>query len=229
MAHLNCSIVIPAPVIDTYDFFTDPSGLPSLLKGKVDVDIENASADLQKGSEYCYIMTRAGISQYVRFRVEETSRGNFLTYRQIEGIFRKWVHTQKFSPHGSNQTLVTDTVDYELPFGLLGHLLDDIIFKRDLSEILQLRLQRGLAHFENLSDNEASPAKGPEKSSGDSVKKNSRAKIKKQKVQQTDEETESIGFESKSSAQPRVEVGDHQSTELATTEKATDDQNHPSR
>jgi ligand-binding SRPBCC domain-containing protein len=150
MAHINCSFVVPAPIKETFEFLTDPKRVPFLLAGKVDVEIENAEADLVKGSEFSYLMTRAGISQYLRFRVEEVSRGNSLTYKQTEGIYRRWIHTQKFSSHGRNQTLVTDIVDYELPFGFMGHLLDDLFFRKDLTKILQGRLVKAADHFRGL-------------------------------------------------------------------------------
>lgn len=165
MAHLTCSLVIPAPVKETFEFFTDPLRIPSLLEDKLEVEVENGGAELQKGAEYSYLMTRAGISQYVRFRVEDLSRGNFLTYRQIEGIFRQWVHTQKFSPHGRNQTLITDIVDYELPFGLIGHLLDDLLFRKDLLNILQRRLHKGFHHFSGLYTNNESMSESAETTS----------------------------------------------------------------
>ncbi len=141
MAHINESYIIPAPIKETFDLLTNPLKLPHLLKGKIDVEIQNGAKELNSGAEFVFLMTRLGISQYVRFRIDDLSRGNWLTYRQVEGLFRKWVHTLKFSPHGRNQTLVTDIVDYELPFGFLGHLLDDMIFHRDLHNILRARLQ----------------------------------------------------------------------------------------
>ncbi|MCC7405379.1 MAG: hypothetical protein IT288_13355 [Bdellovibrionales bacterium] len=109
---------------------------------------------MQKGAEFTYLMTRVGISQQVRFRVEDVTRGTALVYRQTEGVFRKWVHTQKFTTHGKNETLVTDVVDYELPFGLVGHLLDDLLFRRDLRRILEDRLKKAVFHFQGLHQGE---------------------------------------------------------------------------
>jgi ligand-binding SRPBCC domain-containing protein len=154
MAHLNCSLVVPGPIKEVYDYLCDPKRVPQLLEGHVEVEVLNAEPDLQKGAEFTYLMTRVGISQQVRFRVEEVTRGTTLVYRQTEGVFRKWVHTQKFSTHGKNETLVTDVVDYELPFGLVGHLLDDLLFRRDLRRILEDRLKKAVFHFQGLHQGE---------------------------------------------------------------------------
>ncbi|MCB0385885.1 MAG: hypothetical protein KDD43_10875, partial [Bdellovibrionales bacterium] len=137
MAHLNCSLVIPGPIKEVFDFLCDPRRVPHLLEGRIDVEVVNAEPELQKGAEFTYLMTRVGISQQVRYRIEDLTRGTVMTYRQTEGVFRKWVHTQKFSTHGKNETLVTDVVDYELPFGLVGHVLDDLVFRKDLRQILE--------------------------------------------------------------------------------------------
>ena len=154
MAHLNCSLVVPGPIKEVFDFLCYPRRVPYLLDAKVEVEIVNADPELHRGAEFTYLMTRMGISQQVRFRVEEMTKGTVLIYRQTEGVFRKWVHTQKFSTHGRNETLVTDVVEYELPFGLVGHLLDDLLFRKDLRFILDSRLKKAAIHFQGLYQGE---------------------------------------------------------------------------
>ena len=48
----------------------------------------------------------------------------------------------KFEDHGEGYTLVTDLVDYTLPFGILGNLSDDLFVKSDMTRILRSRLER---------------------------------------------------------------------------------------
>jgi hypothetical protein len=53
----------------------------------------------------------------------------------------------KFEEHGPTQTLVTDIVEYEIPFGILGKLADDFFIRHDLKNILEHRLNRGILRF----------------------------------------------------------------------------------
>jgi ligand-binding SRPBCC domain-containing protein len=94
------------------------------------------------------MMTRFGLSQSIRFRIEDVLRGSRLSYRQSEGIFSSWNHTMKFEEHGEHFTLVTDIVDYQVPLGIFGHLADDLILKSDMNRVLSQRLGKAKEHFE---------------------------------------------------------------------------------
>jgi len=103
---------------------------------------------LKRGNEVHFVMTRFGLSQSIRFRIEDVLRGSRLTYRQAEGVFAGWTHTMKFDEHGESATLVTDLVDYQVPLGLFGHLADDLLLKSDMNRVLTGRLMKAKEHFE---------------------------------------------------------------------------------
>ena len=147
MAHLQISELIPASRMDVFDYLTDPSQLPTLLDPLIDVKVLTPDVPLKRGNEVHFMMSRYGLSQSIRFRIEDILRGSRLTYRQSEGVFASWTHTLKFEDHGDNGTLVTDLVDYRVPLGLFGHLADDLLLKRDMNRLLQKRLEKAKAHF----------------------------------------------------------------------------------
>ncbi len=96
---------------------------------------------LDKGDEFQVELTRFGLAQNFRFLVEECSLQK-MVYRQLDGIFKHWLHRMSIEPHGPEQSLLTDRVDYGLPLGLFGHLANDLFFREDLNRILQDRLDR---------------------------------------------------------------------------------------
>jgi len=147
MAHLQISQLIPAPRFEAFDYLASPGNLPFLLKPAIEVQVKNDDVPLKRGAEFHFLMTRYGLSQNVRIRIEDLLRGSRLTYRQVEGLFANWTHTMKFEDHGEEATLVTDVIDYQMPFGLLGFLADDLIVKRDMTAILEARLQKAKEHF----------------------------------------------------------------------------------
>ncbi len=147
MAHLQVSQLIPASRLLTFDFLTNPKELPSLLEPAIEVEVLTPEIPLQRGCELHFMMTRLGLSQSVRLRIEDVLRGTRLTYRQVEGLFATWTHSIRFEDHGENATLVTDIVDYTIPFGVLGSLADDLIVKNDIEKLLSSRLSKAKEHF----------------------------------------------------------------------------------
>lgn len=148
MSHLRCSRVVPAPRSTVFDYLLQPKNLSYLLEEHIQVDPINMEAPLKVGSEFSFSMSRFGLSQNVRLRIERVVVDQTVTYRQVEGLFAKWVHTQQFENHGTHHCLVTDIVDFQLPFGLVGYLLDDLLIRRDMTRILESRLEKAVHHFE---------------------------------------------------------------------------------
>ena len=147
MAHLQISELIPATRNEVFDYLTSPENLPGLLKPIIDVQVLTPEIPLKRGNELHFMMSRFGLSQSVRFRVEDVLKGSRLSYRQTEGLFSSWTHTMKFDDHGEKTSLVTDIVDYHVPLGILGHLTDDLILKNEMSRLLSRRLQKARDYF----------------------------------------------------------------------------------
>lgn len=148
MAHLQISQLMPATRMEVFDYMTDPNNLRFLLQPGIDVQVVTPEVPLKRGNEVHFVMTRFGLSQSIRFRIEDVLRGSRLTYRQAEGVFAGWTHTMKFDEHGESATLVTDLVDYQVPLGLFGHLADDLLLKSDMNRVLTGRLMKAKEHFE---------------------------------------------------------------------------------
>lgn len=148
MAHLQITELIPAPRQQVFEYLTDPKNLVYLLEPIIQVDVLSGEIPLKRGNEFHMNMTRLGLTQSVRLRIEDVLMGSRMTYRQSEGLFASWVHTMKFDDHGDRATVVTDLVDYQIPFGILGYLSDDLLLKGDMQRLLVKRLQKAREHFE---------------------------------------------------------------------------------
>jgi ligand-binding SRPBCC domain-containing protein len=148
MAHLQISQVIPVPRMEAFNYLTDPKNLPFLLSPTVDVEVLTPATQMRRGNEFHFMMTRFGLTQSVRFHIEDVLPGTRLVYRQSEGLFRSWMHSIKFEEHGKDGTRVVDLVDYELPLGILGFLTDDLVIKSDMAKLLERRLIKAREHFQ---------------------------------------------------------------------------------
>lgn len=125
------------------------------LEGMVDVTWQNTGVSLEKGCEFLFLMSRYGIEQPVRFKVEKLVTGISLTYSQVSGVFLSWRHTVKLEEQEGG-TLVTDIVEYELPFGIFGKLVDDFMVRLDVKKMLEHRMKNVVEHFVNTSAEDSS-------------------------------------------------------------------------
>lgn len=166
MAHLQISELIPSAPQKVFEFLCDPANQTELLKGEIDVELLTPEPVLRRGAEIHYQMTRFGLSHVIRFRIEDCVRGQRVMYRQMEGVFQSWTHVMRFEEHGGGQTLVTDIVDYKVPFGLLGYLSDDLYIKRDMRRIIEKRLRITKDYFESIRHT-TSTSKDPATSESD--------------------------------------------------------------
>jgi ligand-binding SRPBCC domain-containing protein len=138
LAHLQCAKLVPGTKYEVFRYFTSPEHIADQLHGLIKVSWQNPGVEIRPGSEF---------EQPIRFVVDRMVTGNSFTYRQVSGVYARWIHTMKFEEHGPTQTLVTDIVEYEIPFGILGRLADDFFIRHDLKNILEHRMNRAILRF----------------------------------------------------------------------------------
>ena len=56
----------------------------------------------------------------------------------VRSPFKRWRHEHRFDPRDGGSTL-TDTVEYELPFGPFGAIADRLFVRRDLEAMFAHR------------------------------------------------------------------------------------------
>ncbi|MCB0391526.1 MAG: hypothetical protein KDD58_09550 [Bdellovibrionales bacterium] len=147
MSQIKCSRRITATKTQVFDYMLSPENWPDLLRQDIEVEVKVAPEDLKEGNVYKLNMTRFGFSQPVELNILNCINKSSVTYKQTHGLFSRWVHTQTFEDLEGGETLVTDIVEYQLPLGLLGYLLDDLLIRQDMKNILERRLDTVVSHF----------------------------------------------------------------------------------
>jgi len=138
MAHFEYSSIIPGPRKEVYNYVSDIDSLPEIMSSDYKIEATSPAGKIQKGGEYEIKITRMGISVAWGIVIEDFNEGEFMRDRQSHGPFSLWVHTQKFEDHGQG-TLLTDLIEYDVPFGILGKLADDLFVRHDLKHIFKRR------------------------------------------------------------------------------------------
>lgn len=68
----------------------------------------------------------------------------------VKGPFKKWKHIHLFSEIGKNQTVVTDKIEFELPFFFLGRLMEGYV-ENNLKKIFEFRKIQTVSILSNKS------------------------------------------------------------------------------
>jgi ligand-binding SRPBCC domain-containing protein len=73
--------------------------------------------------------------------ITEFWQNESFTDEQVRGPFKRWKHKHVFQPIEGG-TRITDIVDYEVPFGLIGALVSRSLVERQLREMFAYRQEK---------------------------------------------------------------------------------------
>lgn len=136
MAHIQHSVVIPVARKDLFEFIADYKKRMRLMPPDLQLELTSVPLELKKGCEHDFKITRWGLNYSFTLVVENVEPNEGFTERSQFGVFEEFLNTFKLEDHGENSTLLTNIIDYKLPIGVLGTLLDDLWLKNDMNRIL---------------------------------------------------------------------------------------------
>jgi ligand-binding SRPBCC domain-containing protein len=152
MSYVNVSTVIPATPDKVYAYIADMNNLAALMPDDLQLKLTSPIVEMARGAEFEYELKRFGFSQVWGTKIEELTPEKTIVERQVLGFFHSWVNTYNFEAHGEASTLMTNIVEFTMPLGLIGRLLDDLYVRRDLCRILETAQRKLQEHFaENTS------------------------------------------------------------------------------
>lgn len=131
--------LVPRPRPEVFRFFSDAHNLeritPSSLRFRI---LTPDPIAMQEGTQIDYELRLSGIPFRWETLIERWQPEVAFTDVQRRGPYKTWRHTHTFSdaPVG---TLMSDEVEYELPFGVLGDLVHSAVVARQLDEIFAYR------------------------------------------------------------------------------------------
>ena len=142
MHRLERQQFVPRPREEVFAFFADAQNLEMLTPAFLNFRILTPlPLDMRSGTLIDYQIRLGGIPMRWRTRIETFEAPVRFVDVQLAGPYRTWHHVHEFQdvPGG---TLVTDRVDYALPFGFLGALAHRLFVRRALKRIFDYRQQR---------------------------------------------------------------------------------------
>ncbi len=133
MTVVTKSIDIKAPIDTVFTYFARPEHVSDQMTEKgvgmtvIPMDIKDG---MGVGTTFRIIGDFNGKRLEWDCETTEFEREERIAAKMIEGPFKRWEITNEFESLGDNLTKVTMTVNYEMPFGPLGTILDKVKFEK---------------------------------------------------------------------------------------------------
>lgn len=143
---LECEMTVPIGLQETFSVFENPHNLARITPAGLGFRITSGERiTMRRGAEITYSIRWAGIPLSWTSVITEYEPPFHFVDEQTRGPYRFWRHRHSFRPSPAG-TVVSDCVEYALPFGLLGRLAHGLIVGRQLRQIFEYR-QRALAEL----------------------------------------------------------------------------------
>ncbi|MBK9228006.1 MAG: SRPBCC family protein [Ignavibacteria bacterium] len=130
MKHFKKSIEIKCSVERAFDFHKDTNNLKLITPPGISVKILSIELPLKLGNEIDLNVTQFGlIRNKWHIKLTEFVENKLITDTQIKGPFALWKHKHIFEDKGET-TLMTDEIEFKLPFGILGDIAYSVFVAR---------------------------------------------------------------------------------------------------
>ncbi len=145
------SVLLDASPPEVYAFHENPHNIERISPPSLRVERVECSVPARAGEEFRVRVSQFGLPlEWVGIWQEAVPHG-----RLVDGArkspFRHWRHQHLFRAEGSG-TVMTDLVEYALPFGFLGRLLDATVMRVVFTIMFRSRHKATAAFFKKVGD-----------------------------------------------------------------------------
>lgn len=126
-----------------WDFFTSPDNLFHITPKDMNFKIlgDTPDKEIYEGMIIDYTVAPfLGIPLNWQTKIIQVDYLKSFTDFQHKGPYKLWRHYHEFLPNKEG-VLMLDTVDYELPFGVIGKIAHSLMVKKKLDQIFNYRYQ----------------------------------------------------------------------------------------
>ena len=141
---LHQTLTIPSTIEKVWDFISSPDNLKKITPDYMGFDIttKNLPKKMYPGMIVSYkVSPFLGIKMTWVTEITQVRELKYFVDEQRVGPYKMW-HHQHFIEPVEGGVLMTDIVDYQPPFGILGAIANQLIIKSQLNEIFSFRTKQ---------------------------------------------------------------------------------------
>lgn len=141
---LECELTAPLGIREAFAAFENPYNLARITPPRLNFRVTTPERIIMRaGAEIDYTIRWLGLPVKWKTLIVDYDPPNRFVDEQIKGPYRLWLHRHTFRETAAG-TVISDCVDYRLPFGALGVAAHALIVRRQLIGIFRFR-QRAIA------------------------------------------------------------------------------------
>lgn len=130
---------VPAARAEVFAFFSDPHNLARITPPSLGFEVVEAPpAPLRAGVQIRYRIRVLGLPLRWTSLISEWREGTYFVDEQLRGPYKRWRHEHTLRDIDGG-VMMSDRVEYELPFGVFGALFGGWWVRRDLDRIFAFR------------------------------------------------------------------------------------------
>ncbi|MEM1259582.1 MAG: SRPBCC family protein [Bacteroidota bacterium] len=150
---LHAKQALPITKKEAWDFLSDPKNLKEITPNHMGFQIlSGADRPMFQGQIIQYVVKPfPGVSTKWVTEITHVKEGQYFVDEQRFGPYALW-HHKHFIKEIDGGVEMEDLIDYKIPFGFLGQLVQPILVKKQLNQIFQYREARLEELFGKLED-----------------------------------------------------------------------------
>ena len=140
---LTSEQILPIALAEAWDFFTVPTNLDKITPKEMDFHItNNPPPKTYKGQIITYKIGALPLikSNWIT-EITHLEEEKFFVDEQRFGPYAMWHHEHHFQKISDREVLMTDIVNFKLPFGILGDLLAGNYVRNKVKFIFESRFK----------------------------------------------------------------------------------------
>ena len=131
------------PLEVVFKFFQDPRNLARITPPHLNFRITTSGVEMRKGALIDYQIRWLGVPMKWRTLITDYHPARGFIDEQLRGPYKLWRHHHDFQ-EANGVSVISDRVEYELPWGILGPVAHVLAVGRQLRGIFAYR-QRAIA------------------------------------------------------------------------------------
>ena len=130
---------IPASAGAVFDWHEAPGAFERLTPPWERVRVLSHEGGIRDGARVSLLVGPAPFSLRWDLEHRDYQHGRSFTDVQRTGPFRHWTHVHRMIPQGPHACVLEDTIEYELPLGIIGRLFGGPFVQRKLHRLFTYR------------------------------------------------------------------------------------------
>jgi ligand-binding SRPBCC domain-containing protein len=140
MRSIRLETVIAAPISDCFRLSLSVDAHAASMRASGEQAISGVTSGIMKlGDSVTWRARHFGIVFRMTSAITEYQPPGRFVDEQQQGPFRRWWHEHSFTALPDGQTQMTDVVQFQSPFGLLGRIADRVVLGHYMPYLLRQR------------------------------------------------------------------------------------------